>query len=120
MFGALIVSNIVESPRWITEHVSFKSKRHAQPFLEGTALDDLPPANILASITIFPPDGQTIDAFAAGSAVALTSPTEEDAVAVAKAVLANPPADLKLRLKGQSTPIYVVDPKTLCARSIDA
>ncbi|HEY5315294.1 MAG TPA: hypothetical protein VIK18_22370 [Pirellulales bacterium] len=117
MFTALIVSNIVETPRWITEHVSFKSQRHAQPFLDGTELDDLPEGNILQATPIFPPDGQTLDPFSASVTVPFTSQSEAQAVAVAEAVRANPPAELKRHAVDRSTPIYVVDPKTRCPRA---
>lgn len=119
MFAALIVSNIVETPRWITEHVAFKSQRHAQPFLDGAELHDLPEGHILQATPIFPPDGQTLDPFSSDVAVPFTSSSQEQAVAVAEAVRANPPEDLKRHAVSRSTPIYVVDPRTRCARALD-
>jgi hypothetical protein len=118
MFAALIVSNIVETPRWITEHVAFKSKKHAQPFLDGAELDDLPDGHILQATPIFPPDGQTLDPFSSAVTTPFTSPSEAQAVAVAEAVRANPPEDLKRHSVDRSTPIYVVDAKTRCARAV--
>jgi len=117
MFATLIVSNIGETPRWITEHVSFKSKLHAQPFLDGIALDDLPVGNILGATPIFPPDGQILNPFSLGPAGPFTSQSETHAVAVAKAVRANPPDDLKRHSVDRSTPIYVVDSQTRRARA---
>ena len=119
MFAALIVSNIVETPRWITEHIAFKSRGHAQPFLDGTGLDELPEGHILAATPLFPPDGQTLDPFSSSVTVPFTSPSEAQAVAVAEAVRANPPDELKRHSVDRSTPIYVVDPQTRLARAVN-
>jgi hypothetical protein len=118
MFSALIVSRILETPRWITEQVIFKSDRHAQQFLDGTALEDLPDGNIVETIPIFPPDGQTLDPLSADSAVHFTSPSEAAAVILAKTVRDTPPDHLKRHLAGRSTPIYVVDPQTQNVRTV--
>src|SRR5258708_36819735 len=98
MFAALIVSNILETPRWITEHVSFKSKRHAQQFLDGIALDDLPAGNVLGLTPIYPPDGQPLDPLLSGVARTFTSESEAQAIVVAEAVGENPPQELNVHL----------------------
>lgn len=117
MFAALIVSNVVETPRWITEYVSFKSERHAQRFLDGTALDSLPEGDILGSTTMYPPDGQPVDPLLSGAARPFTSQSEAQAIAVAEAVRDNPPKGLE-RQVSHSTPIYLVDPLTQSAKAI--
>lgn len=117
MFNVLIVSHIVETPRWITEHVSFRSERHAQPFLDGTALDDLPEGNVLGTIPILPPDGQPLDPLMVGVDRPFTSQSEAQAIAVAEAFRKNPPIELKPRA-GRSTPIYVVDQYTGYVRAV--
>jgi hypothetical protein len=111
MFPALIVSNILESPRWITEHVSFESQRQAQRFLDGAALEDFPEGKILGSTPIYPPDGQPLDPLLPRADRTFTSESEAQAVAVAEAVRKNPPKELKRQL-GRTTPIYVVNPHT--------
>ncbi len=118
MFSALVVSKIVETPRWITEQVSFKSERHAQLFLDGTVLDDLPEGVVLATIPVFPPNGQALDPLAADSTASFTSPSEADAVTLARTVRDTPPDHLKRQLAGRSTPIYVVDPHTQNVRAV--
>ncbi len=117
MFAALVVSNIVQTPRWITEHVTFKSKAHAQPFLDGIALDDLPDGHVLRSATIYPPDGQPLDAFLSAPDRPFTSQSEAQAIAVAEAVRKTPPKDLEIQV-GHSTPIYVVNPRTQCVNAV--
>ena len=117
MFDTLIVSNLVESPRWITEHVSFKSERHAQRFLDGVAFDDLPEGDILGSSPIYPPDGQPLDPLLSATDRPFTSASEAQAIAVAEAVRKAPPKDLE-RHVGRCTPIFVVNPHTQCVRAV--
>ncbi len=118
MFDALVVSNIKETPRWMTEHVSFKSEAHALPFINGTALDDLPDGNILRLTPVYPPDGQTAESFTVASTTALTSSSEAQAVAVAEAVRNNPPEALKRHRINCSTPIFVIDPQSNQVRTL--
>ena len=112
MFEALVVSNIRQTLRWMTEHVSFKSEAHALPFINGTPLDDMPLGSVVRLTPVYPPDGQTADSFAWGSSASLTSQSEAQAVAVAEAVRNNPPDTMKRQRVGHATPIFVIDSKT--------
>jgi hypothetical protein len=117
MFAALVVSNIVQTTRWITEHVSFKSQSHAQPFLDGIALGDLPEGDILGATPLYPPDGQPHDPLLSETDRPFTSPSEAEAVAVAEAFRKAPPKDSR-RQVDHSTPIYVVHPRTQCVQAV--
>lgn len=109
MYLALVVSNIVETPRWITEYVLLGSQEDAQPLAEGVAWDEIPEGVILGSNPLYPPDGRTVDPLSA-VAVPFTSPSEAQAVAVAEAFRKSPPVEMKKHNVGLTTPIYVVDP----------
>lgn len=109
MYLALVVSNIVETPRWITEYVLLGSKQDAQPLEDGIAWDEIPEGTIVSSTPLYPPDGRTVDPFSAGP-IPFTSPSEAQAIAVAEAFRKSPPAELKRHNIGATTPIYVVDP----------
>jgi hypothetical protein len=117
MFPVLVVSNIANTSRWITEHVSFKSKQHAQRFLDGIALEDLPEGDVLRSTPIYPPDGQPLDPLLSGTDRPFTTQSEAEAVAVANAVREVPPRDLE-RHVNRSTPIFVVNPHTQCVKAV--
>ncbi|MCE9608307.1 MAG: hypothetical protein K8U03_25760 [Planctomycetia bacterium] len=108
MYLALVVSNIIETPRWITEYVLLGSKEAAQPLEEGIAWDEMPEGAILGSNPLYPPDGRTVDPFSA-VAVPFTSPSEAQAVAVAEAFRKSPPDEMKRYNVTRATPIYVVD-----------
>lgn len=116
MYLALVVSNIVETPRWITEYVLLGSKQDARPLEEGAAWDELPEAAIVSSTPLYPPDGRTVDPFSSGP-MPFTSPSEAQAVAVAQAFRASPPAEVKRHGVGATTPIYVVDPHSQKVRA---
>ena len=73
-------------------------------------MDELPEGAIVSSMPLYPPDGRTVDPFSSGP-IPFTSPSEAQAVAVAQAFRASPPAELKRHNIGAATPIYVVDPR---------
>jgi hypothetical protein len=119
MFATLVVSNITDTPRWLTEYVAFKSKRHAQRFLNAIAVDDFPEGDILGSTPVYPPDGQPLNLLLSGANRPFTSQSEAEAVAIAEAVRQDPPKDFRWILS-HATPIYVVNPQTKCVKAVCA
>jgi hypothetical protein len=111
MYLAIVVSNIIETPRWLTEYVLLGSQADAQPLADGIAWDELPESAIVASSPLYPPDGRMVDPFAS-TPTPFTSPSEAQAVAVAEAFRKNPPGEMKKHNVGPATPIYVVDPRS--------